>query len=122
MRDTLFPIILIIFGAGWLVSELHLLPDANWIVILGLIAGGMAVLVAEGLNRSSIVTGPLLIAGGLATFVHDHNEIGWRFLVPVLMMLWGLLLLLGRALNLPERVQRMRRRRIRWGEGDLPDA
>ncbi|KAF0814343.1 hypothetical protein IGB42_01244 [Andreprevotia sp. IGB-42] len=123
MRDTLFPIALIVVGAGWLVSELHLLPEANWIVIFGLIAAGLGVLAVEGINRSSIVTGPLLIAGGVLTFVHERTGAGWSVLIPVLLMLWGLLLLVARLPAIPER-SRAKRGPLpgRWADDDRNDA
>ena len=41
MRNAFLPIALIIVGAGWLLKELHLFPDASWIAIIGLIVAGV---------------------------------------------------------------------------------
>ncbi|WP_051709667.1 hypothetical protein [Andreprevotia chitinilytica] len=101
MKSALFPIALIVIGAGWLVSELHLLPEADWIVIFGLIAGGIAVLVVDGVNAQSVVVGPLLIGTGAMVFAHEHNGISWSVLLPVLLILWGLLLLVARMPGIP---------------------
>ncbi|WP_052190538.1 hypothetical protein [Chitinibacter sp. ZOR0017] len=62
--SILWPLALIVIGAGWLLHRLDVLPSVSWIIILGLIAAGVAVLLLEGLNKSSIVLGPMLIAGG----------------------------------------------------------
>ena len=102
MRNAFLPIILIVVGAGWLLNELHLFPDANWIVILGLIVAGVLVLTLEGFNSTSVVKGPLLIAAGIAMYLHQHQGFDWRILVPSMLILAGLLLLVARSGVLPE--------------------
>lgn len=102
MRNAFLPIILIVVGAGWLLNELHLFPDANWIVILGLIVAGVLILTLEGFNSTSIVKGPLLIAAGVVLYLHQHEGLDWRILVPSLLIFAGLLLLVSRSGALPE--------------------
>ncbi len=102
MRNSFFPIALIVIGAGWLLNELRMFPDANWIVILGLVCAGTLVLILEGFNTSSVVKGPLLIAMGVATYMHQHEGWGWRVLIPAMLILAGVLLLLAHSGRLPE--------------------
>lgn len=101
MRNSFFPIALVVVGAGWLLNELHLFPEANWIVILGLASAGILVLVLEGFNTSSVVKGPLLIAAGGAFYLHQHHGLGWRLLIPSMLILSGLLLLVSYSGKLP---------------------
>ncbi|MDR3410999.1 MAG: hypothetical protein P4L87_08680 [Formivibrio sp.] len=110
MRNSFFPIALIIVGSGWLLNELQLFPDANWIVILGLISAGILVLVFEGFNSSTIVKGPLLIAAGVASYLNQHHGLGWRVLIPSLLILAGVLLLIAHSGTLPEPGQKPVRR------------
>ncbi len=101
MRNSFFPIALIVIGGGWLLNELQLFPDANWIVILGLVCAGTLVLILEGFNTSSIVKGPLLIAMGVATYLHQHEGWNWRILIPSVLILAGVLLLIAHSGALP---------------------
>lgn len=101
MRNTFLPIALIVLGIGWLVNELNILPQVNWIVILGLIVGGMMILVLEGWNTSTVVKGPLLIAAGVVTFIHQQSQIAWGLLIAILLILAGALLLVARSGQLP---------------------
>lgn len=102
MRNSFLPIAMIVVGAGWLMNELRWFPDANWIVILGLIVAGVLVLVLEGLDSTTVVKGPLLIAGGAAFYLHQHMQVDWRVLIPALLILTGILLLIARSGRLPE--------------------
>ena len=97
MRNTLFPISLIVIGVGWFANELQIFPQANWILILALIAAGCMILVFEGINRATIVKAPLLIAIGGALFLHQQFTVVWRILIPCLLILCGVLMLIARS-------------------------
>ena len=101
MRNAFLPIALIIVGTGWLLRELHLFPDASWIAIIGLIVAGLLIMVLEGFNTETVIKGPVLIAAGVATWLHLHQGWDWRVLVPSLMILAGLLLLVSRSGAIP---------------------
>jgi hypothetical protein len=102
MRDATLPIILIVLGAAWLLNSLHWLPDVQWLWILGLSGSGVAILVLDGLTKSSVVTGPLLILAGILSFFHQYHELGWRFIIPIMLIAVGVLMLVARSPSLPE--------------------
>ncbi|MDW5417320.1 hypothetical protein R6242_12155 [Iodobacter sp. CM08] len=104
-RSAAFPIVLIAIGAGWLVNELQLMPQMGTLIILGLIAAGVAVLAFEGINKSSVVTAPMLIATGFAVYLKDYHGLGLKLAIPALMVLAGLLMLLARSVHIRERVE-----------------
>ncbi|XZG69139.1 hypothetical protein ACTSKR_10790 [Chitinibacteraceae bacterium HSL-7] len=87
---------LIIVGCGWLLASLDLAPPMSAIVALGLIAAGVGILVGDGINRSSVVSAPMLMAGGGAILVHLYWQIGWGILLPALMVVAGVLMLVSR--------------------------
>ena len=62
MRDAGLPVTLIVVGLVWLAWHFRLFPDVDWIIAVGLVVGGIAVLVFDGLTKSSVVIGPFLIA------------------------------------------------------------
>ena len=103
MKDASIPVTLIAVGLGWLLWELRLFPDVDWIISLGFIAAGIAVMVIDGINKNSVVIGPFLIAIGLAWFVHDRYGTHWRYIVPFMLVLLGLLMLIARGERIRER-------------------
>jgi hypothetical protein len=103
MRDASLPVTLIVVGLGWLLWEFRLFPDIDWIIGLGFIVGGIAVLALDGINKNSVVIGPFLIAVGVAWLVHDRYGTHWRFIIPVMLVFLGALMLIARSSKVPER-------------------
>jgi hypothetical protein len=95
------PIALIVIGSGWLMHRLDIFPSVNWIVILALLFAGVAVLLLEGVNKSTVVIGPMLIAGGATTFLQQHYDLSRSIQIPVLLILCGVLMLLARSSQIP---------------------
>jgi hypothetical protein len=103
MRDAGLPITLIIVGAAWLLWYFRLFPDIDWIIAAGLTVGGIAVLYLDGITKNSIVVGPFLIASGIVWALHDQWRVTWFVLLPTLLILLGVLMLIARRGNIPER-------------------
>ena len=61
MRDASLPVTLIIVGSAWLLWYYRLFPDIDWIIAVGLVVGGMAVLYLDGITKKSIVAGTVLL-------------------------------------------------------------
>ena len=70
---------------------------------LGACPGGSAVLYLDGMTKNSIVAGPILIASGIAWALHDRWRVTWFVLMPMLLVLLGVLMLIARRPNIPER-------------------
>jgi hypothetical protein len=64
---------------------------------------GIAILAFDRITKTSVVTGPFLIAAGIAWFVHDKYRYTWSVLIPVLLILLGLLMLIARLPQIPAR-------------------
>ena len=97
MRGVIFPILLIMLGAGWLMNSLDIFPSVSWLIILGLCSAGLAVLAIEGVNKSTVVVGPMLIAAGATTFLRQQYQLPLSIQWPILMILCGLLMLLAKS-------------------------
>lgn len=97
MRGIIFPVVLIVIGAGWLLNEINYFPSVSWIVIIGLLVAGVAVLALEGINKSTVVLGPMLIAGAVTTFLRQQFGLTLSIQWPVLLILCGCLMLLARS-------------------------
>jgi hypothetical protein len=103
MKDASLPVTLIVVGIGWLLWELRLFPDVDWIVSLGFIAAGIAVLALDGINKNSVVLGPFLIAIGCVWLLHDRYGTPWRYVIPFMLVLLGALMLVARSPRVPDR-------------------
>lgn len=106
MRDAGLPITLIIVGSAWLLWHFQLFPDIDWIIAAGLVTGGAAILFLDGITKKSIVAGPFLIASGIAWALHERWRVTWTVLVPTLLILLGVLMLVARRPDIPERRSR----------------
>ena len=61
-RPSLFlPLFLIIFGAIWFLRATDILPATSTMIAGVLIILGFAVLIMDGINKQSIVSGPMLV-------------------------------------------------------------
>ena len=103
MKDASLPITLIIVGLVWLVWHFRLFPDIDWVIALAFVAGGVAVMVFDGINKNSIVIGPILIAMGGAWALNDRYRVTWSLLIPALLVLLGVLMLIARSAAIPDK-------------------
>ena len=103
MKDAALPVTLIVIGLGWLAWHYGWLPDRDWVIAVGLIVAGAAVLAFDGLTKSSIVVGPLLIGVGAAWAVHAEYRVHWTVLIAWLLVLLGVLMLAARHPRFPDR-------------------
>jgi len=103
MRDAGLPITLIVVGSAWLLWYFRLFPDIDWIIAVGLVLGGIAIWYLDGMTKNSIVAGPILIATGITWALHDRWHVTWFVLLPTLLVLLGVLMLIARRANIPER-------------------
>jgi putative transmembrane protein len=103
-RPSLFlPLFLIIFGAIWFLRATDILPATSTMIAGVLIILGFAVLIMDGINKQSIVSGPMLVYIGTAIYLHMSY---WIYLSPLLaigMVVLGCLLLLSRSDMIPEK-------------------
>jgi hypothetical protein len=116
MKDAALPIVLIVLGAAWLLNSLHLMPEVHWLWILGLGGAGLAILILDGITKSSVVAGPLLILAGLLSFFYQYYGLGWRFILPIMLIAAGMLMLVARSPSIPE--SRRLNRRFEHKSGD----
>lgn len=97
------PLFLIVVGALWLLRSLDLFPATTLIFSFVLMAAGLLILLLDGINKQSIVSGPLLIYIGIA--VYAVYQYGYRANVffALGMMVLGVLLLIARTDAIPHK-------------------
>lgn len=118
MKDAALPVVLIVLGAAWLLNSLHWLPEVHWLWILGLAGAGLGILVLDGITKSSVVAGPLLILAGILSFFREYHALGWRFIVPIMLIAAGVCMLIARSPSVPESRALNRRFRPKSRNGD----
>ena len=106
MRGAAIPVALIVFGTAGLAWYYDLFPDLDTLIAAGLAGGGVAVLIFEGVNKTSVVSGPSLIAAGSAWALNDHRGVSWLALIPAMFVVVGVLMLVARSRAIPERSAR----------------
>ncbi len=95
------PLFLIIAGAVWFLKTTGILPATATLIAIGLAVGGIAVLIMDGINKQSIVSGPLLIYLGAAIYLRSNFLMETPPLAALGMMVLGCLLLLSRSSIVP---------------------
>jgi len=103
VKDASLPITLIVIGVIGLVWYFRWLPDIDWVISLGFILGGIAVLAIDRINKSSVVTGPFLIAVGIAWWLRDQYRVSWNLVIPSLLVILGVLMLIARNPRIPDK-------------------
>jgi hypothetical protein len=119
MKDAALPVVLIVLGAAWLLNSLRWLPEVHWLWILGLAGAGLGILMVDGITKSSIVAGPLLILAGVLSFFRQYHALEWRFIIPIMLIAAGVFMLIARSPAVPEsRALNRRFRRPGSRDGD----
>jgi len=106
MRGAALPVALIVFGVAGLAWYYELFPDIDTLIALGLACGGAGILYFEGISKASVVSGPALIAAGGAWALHEHRGVSVFALVPAMLVVVGVLMLVARSPQVPERSRR----------------
>ena len=107
-QPSLFlPLSLIIPGAVWFLKTTDILPATATLVSIALAVAGIVVLVMDGINKQSVVAGPLLVYIGAAVYLKSQYLLGYSPLVALGMMVLGCLLLLSRSSLVPYKMPKL---------------
>lgn len=94
---------------GWLV-------DWRMLGAAALALAGVLVFALEGLTRSSVVNGPMLIFGGAGWYAYQERIFNWNLILPAGLIVLGLCLVVSRVSNLPNRRRSAEDRRTANGQ------
>lgn len=101
-QSSLFvPLTLIIIGALWFLRSMDWFPATTLIIAFALIAGGILVLLLDGINKQSIVSGPFMMYIGAAIYASYEYNYETNIILALGMMVLGVLLLLSRSNAIP---------------------
>ena len=92
MSKRLFvPLLLALAGLGWLLNALQVFPEVNWLWTVLLCGSGLLLLMMNGINRSTVLFGPLLVAAGLLWLAHEVGAFGVAVELPILLIVFAAL-------------------------------
>ncbi|MEM1225298.1 MAG: hypothetical protein AAGJ40_06360 [Planctomycetota bacterium] len=100
-KTLLLPVLMIATGIGWLLSAMNVAPGINWVWTLSLAAVGILTFVISGLDKFTVVFGPLLIGASCLSVLRQTGRLHLDIEVPILVIFVGLLLLIARVRAVP---------------------
>jgi hypothetical protein len=100
-KTLLLPILVIVIGAGWLISALGYAPDIDWLWTISLALAGIATFLLAGFDKVTVVVGPFFLAASGLSILRQTERLSFDIEVPVLVILVGLLLLVARSPAVP---------------------
>jgi hypothetical protein len=100
MNKATVPLIIIATGIGWLLSSNDIVPGVDWAIVLVMATVG-ALSMAGGLNRFSIVFGPIIMLASVLMVLMQSKKIQVEVALPVLIIALGLLMLISRFSKAP---------------------
>ena len=97
------PLVLIVAGAIWFLKSTDIRPATAVLMAVGLGVAGAVVLLIDGINKQSVIAGPMLMYIGAAIYVRSEYLLGYSPLIALGMMLLGGLMLLSRSDLVPHK-------------------
>ena len=95
------PLLLIAVGIGWLLTGLQVLPEINWVWTVSLSAIGILVFALTGIDKFSVVTGPLFILASFLSILRQQGHLTLEIELPILVIWLGVLQLVVRHSAIP---------------------
>jgi hypothetical protein len=92
---------LIVLGGGWLLNNLQIAPDVDWIWTLGLGIFGVVIFALGGINKFTFVIASFLITASVLSYLRQAGKLDAAYELPGLVLFLGLLILLAHSPKLP---------------------
>ena len=99
--SLIVPVLLIAVGTGWLLATLGIAPKILWIWTLSLGAVGALTFLVWGLDKVTVVIGPLFLLASILSVLRQTKYIDLNSEVPVLIIASGVLSLVAHLPGVP---------------------
>ncbi len=90
-------LLIITVGVGWLLSALGIGEGINWVWTLGLGMVGIGTFAIGGVDKASVVFGPLFLAASVLSILRQAGKLRLDTEIPLLVILIGVLLLVAQS-------------------------
>ena len=106
--SAFLPVACIVIGGLWFLRSMGLIPTTISIFSFAFIVIGFAIILMEGLTKSSVVSAPMFIYFGIAIYLNQNYHFSFRpsAAVGLGLFIFGILLLLARSDAIPEKQQK----------------
>ncbi len=95
------PCVVITLGTGWLLTTKLIMPGVDWVWVLGLGVMGVLVLALSGINKVTIVVGPILIIATFLSILRQTGRLSVDTEIPILVIIIGILMLSSHIFPVP---------------------
>ncbi len=99
--SAFFPLLCVVVGGLWFLRAMDLIPGTSTIFAVAFIVIGIAVLVLEGITKSSVVSAPLFMYCGVAVYLTENHYFRLSAAIALGVFVLGLVLLLARMDAIP---------------------
>jgi hypothetical protein len=90
-------ILIMTIGVGWLLTGQRIGPGIDWVWTLSLgVVGILSFVISGGVDKVSVVVGPFLIVSSFLSILRQRGDLEPDTEVPILVILFGALLLIAR--------------------------
>ena len=100
-KPVLVSICLIALGVGWLLTNAGVLAGVNWVWTLSLASAAIVVLAAGGIDKVTVVVGPLLMLASVGSVARQTGRLSVDYEVPCLVIAAGVLVLVSHLAPVP---------------------
>jgi hypothetical protein len=100
-KGVALSLLIVAIGVCWLLNVYAVIPGVNWIWTGGLAVAGVLVFALSALNQLTVIVGPFLILGSVLSILRQTGHPRIDLEVPILVIVFGILLLLSYVLRLP---------------------
>jgi len=94
------PVFVIAIGVSWLLNALGVMPQVDWLWPIGLAVAGVLTLYVGKLDKLTFTVGPTLLVASVTSFLRETGRLKLDLELPILTIVLGSLMLLGRFLKL----------------------
>ncbi len=95
------PLVIVTVGVGWLLSTIGVGANINWVWTLGLAVGGVLTFLLSGIDKVSVIVGPLLLIASGLSVLRQTDRVSLDIEVPILVIVSGVLLAVARLPSIP---------------------
>ncbi|MCC5848029.1 MAG: hypothetical protein JJU29_08035 [Verrucomicrobia bacterium] len=115
-KKLIVPVLTITVGVAWFLNVLEVIPGVDWVWTLGLATAGILSISIGGLNKFTVVVGPLLVVASICSLLRQTGRLVVDHEIPVLVITLGILMLISQLspLEKPEAL------RMDDGDADNP--
>lgn len=100
-KTLIVPVSLVTVGTGWLLSTLGIVPELDWVWVIGLAAIGLLTFAVGQFNKLTVVVGPMFLLTSCLSVLRQTGRLTFDVEVPVLVIALGMLMMVARMAVIP---------------------